>query len=109
LGTGTYRILPGTSDAQLLATMVARFDAQASAAGATPAAAAALGLTPNQLVTVASIVEKEGYTPVSNFGPVARVVFNRLAAGMRLAMDATVLYSLGRDGGAVSAADLKVD
>jgi UPF0755 protein len=109
LGTGTYRILPGETGTAVLAAMVARFDRQAAAAGATPAAAAAIGLTPYQLITVASIVEKEGYTPPSNFGPVARVIYNRLAAGMTLSMDATVLYSLGRDGGPVTAADLALD
>jgi len=109
LGTGTYRVLPDATGSRLLGEMVARFDAQAAGAGATPAVAASLGLTPYQLVTVASIVEKEGYTPPSNFGPVARVVYNRLAAGMRLAMDSTVLYSLGQDGGPVTAADLKLD
>jgi UPF0755 protein len=109
LGTGTYRILPGTSAKALLTTMVTRFDTQAAAAGATPAAAATLGITPYQLITVASIVEKEGYMPVSNFGPVARVIYNRLAAHMKLAMDSTVLYSLGQDGGPVTSADLQLD
>ena len=109
LGTGAYRVLPGVSGSRLLAEMVARFERQAAAAGATPAAAAGRGLTPYQLVTVASIVEKEGYTPPSNFGPVARVIYNRLAAGMRLAMDSTVLYSLGQDGGPVTQADLQLD
>jgi UPF0755 protein len=109
LGTGTYRILPGTTDAKLLATMVARFDQQAAAAGATPSVAAGLGITPYQLIVVASIVEKEGYTPASNFGPVARVIYNRLAAGMHLDMNSTVLYALGQDGGPVTAADLKID
>ncbi len=109
LGTGTYRILPGTTDVQLLETMVTRFDQQAAAAGATPAAAVSLGITPYQLVIVASIVEKEGYVPESNLGPVARVIYNRLAAGMHLDMDSTVLYALGQDGGPVTAADLKLD
>ncbi|HEY3942416.1 MAG TPA: endolytic transglycosylase MltG [Acidimicrobiales bacterium] len=109
LGTGTYQILPGTTDAQLLTTMAERFDDQAAAAGATPGAAGALGLSPYQLIVVASIVEKEGYRPQSNLGPVARVIYNRLAAGMHLDMDSTVLYALGQDGGPVTAADLKID
>jgi UPF0755 protein len=109
LGTGTYQVLPGTSAKTLLTTMVDRFDRKAAAAGATPAAAAALGITPYQLITVASIVEKEGYTPDSNFGPVARVIYNRLARNMRLSMDSTVLYSLGQDGGPVTSADLQLN
>ncbi len=108
LGTGQYQVLPGESVHQLLSQMVARFDREAAAAGLTPQAAQALGLTPYQLVTVASIAEKEGYYQ-RYFGQVARVVYNRLAANMTLDMTSTVLYALGQDGGPVSAADQKID
>jgi len=103
LGTGVYEILPGETDRTLLGQMIARFDADAASAGLTTAAAA-LGYTPYEVVTVASIDEKEGvYGP--NLGPVARVIYNRLARGMPLQMDSTVLYALGQDGGAVTHAD----
>ena len=39
---------------------------------------------------------------------VARVIYNRLAADTPLQMDSTVLYSLGQDGGAVTAQDLQL-
>jgi len=62
---------------------------------------------------VASIVQKEAISPGDaaaatrhNVGPVARVIYNRLARGMPLQMDSTVLYAEGRDGGPVTAADL---
>ena len=79
LGTGTYVVLPGETDRQLLRRW---------STGSTPrppevglaAGAAQLGLTPYQVITVASIVEKEGVI-AKNMGPVARVIFNRLAAG----------------------------
>lgn len=103
LGTGVYEILPGETDRTLLGQMIARFDAEAASAGLA-AGAAALGYTPYQVVTVASIDEKEGvYGP--NLGPVARVIYNRLARGMPLQMDSTVLYALGQDGGTVTHAD----
>ena len=51
-------------------------------------------------------MEKEGVL-TANMGPVARVISNRLARGMPLQMDSTVLYALGRDGGTVTTADLK--
>ncbi len=105
LGTGTYVVLPGQTDHQLLVEMVDRFDALAAQVGLA-AGAARLGLTPYQVVTVASIVEKEGVIG-KNLGPVARVVLNRLGRGMPLQMDSTVLYALGRDGGPVTAADLR--
>ncbi|MHB8218899.1 MAG: endolytic transglycosylase MltG [Acidimicrobiales bacterium] len=108
IGTGTYRILPGESGRTLLEAMTARFNSQASAAGVTPAAAATLGVTPYQLVTVASISQKEGYFD-RYLGKVARVVYNRLAAAMPLDMTSTVLYTLGQDGGTVTTADRKID
>jgi UPF0755 protein len=105
LGTGEYLVLPGESDTTLLAAMVRRFDVTAAAAGLTTQSAAALGQTPYQVITVASIVQKEGYYP-KNMGPVARVIYNRVAHGTPLQMDSTVLYSLGQDGGTVTPHDL---
>jgi UPF0755 protein len=107
LGTGEYLVPPGETDATLLTAMVHRFDTQATAAGLSTTSAAAFGLTPYQVITAASIVEKEGYIP-KNMPNAARVIYNRLAAGTPLQMNATVLYSLGQDGGAVTAADLKL-
>ncbi|MHB1712287.1 MAG: endolytic transglycosylase MltG, partial [Acidimicrobiales bacterium] len=103
LGTGTYQILPGETDTQLLTQMIDRFDRQANAMQL-PSRAAALGLTPYQAITVASIAEKEGVIP-KNLGPVVRVILNRLHQGMPLQMDSTVLYAEGRDGGPVTSKD----
>ena len=86
--------------------MVQRFDHDATAAGLSTASAAALGMTPYQVITAASIVEKEGYYPV-NMPDVARVIYNRLAQGTPLQMDSTVLYALGQDGGPVTRQDLQ--
>ena len=60
--------------------MVDRFDAQADAGRAWPPARPASATRPYQVITVASIVEKEGVLG-KNLGPVARVVYNRLASG----------------------------
>jgi UPF0755 protein len=108
LGTGSYLVLPGESDLTIVRLMVARFDRDAQAAGLSVASAAALGMTPYQIITVASVVEKEGYTPTTNMPYVARVIYNRLARGIALQMDSTVLYSIGQDGGPVTAQDLKI-
>ena len=105
LATGTYVVPPGVSDRRLLQQMVDRFDGRAARLGLA-ARAQALGYTPYELITIASIVEKEGVL-TANMGPVARVISNRLARGMPLQMDSTVLYALGRDGGTVTTADLK--
>jgi UPF0755 protein len=106
LGTGAYTLLPGETDTKLLTEMISRFDTEADQVGLT-AGAAKLGFTPYQVITIASIVEKEAVL-TKNMGPVARVIYNRLAAGMPLQMDSTVLYAEGRDGGTVTSQDLKV-
>jgi UPF0755 protein len=107
LGTGEYVVGRRQSAAAVVGEMVARFDAEAAAAGL-QARAAAAGVTPYQAVVVASIVQKEGVYP-QNLAKVARVVYNRLNRGMPLQMDSTVLYSEHRDGGTVTQADLSLD
>jgi UPF0755 protein len=104
IGSGDYQVLPGETAETLLEQMVARFDAQAASLHLA-SAASSLGITPAQLLIVASIVEKEGVY-VKNMGKVARVIYNRLDNGTPLQMDSTVLYSIGQDGGPVTAADL---
>jgi UPF0755 protein len=107
LGTGEYLVLPGETDLTIVRDMVDRFDRDAGAQGLTTASAAALGYSPYQVVTVASIVEKEGYYTF-NMPDVARVIYNRLARSMPLQMDSTVLYALGQDGGPVTPHDLQI-
>ena len=107
LGTGEYLILPGEGNTTILRAMVQRFDRDATAAGLSTASATALGLTPYEVITAASVVEKEGYIPV-NMPDVARVIYNRLADDTPLQMDSTVLYAIGQDGGPVTTKDLQI-
>ena len=103
LGTGDYVVGRHQSAVSLLGDMVDRFDTEAAQADLTTKAAA-LGVTPYQAVTIASIVQKEGVYP-ENLAKVSRVIYNRLAMDMRLQMDSTVLYAEHRDGGPVTSAD----
>jgi peptidoglycan lytic transglycosylase G len=105
IGTGQYLITTEESPPQLVNQMEKRFVRQAASVGLTPSTTVQ-GLDAYQLVIAASIVEKEGYYPV-NMPKVARVIYNRLARGGPLQMDATVLYFLGRDGGTVTPAMLQ--
>ncbi len=70
------------------------------------------GLTPQQLyatLTVASITEREAQFQ-SDRAQVAGVVDNRLARGMRLQLDSTVIYGLGLNGATkLSAQQLATD
>ena len=70
--------------------MVSAFDQTADSLGLT-AAAARLGVTPYQVITVASIVEREAKLDEDR-GPIASVIYNRLAKGDALQIDSTVMY-----------------
>lgn len=102
---GTYVVTPGLTARALLTQMVDGFTAKAATLGLTPSTVVE-GHHAHDLVTIASIVEKEGYYAV-NMPKVARVIFNRLAVHSVLQMDSTVLYALGQDGGTVTHAMLE--
>ena len=92
----TYDVEPGTTPAEVLAMMVARYERAAAEVGLVDRAAA-LDLTPLQVLTVASLVEAE--TPKADQrGKVARVVYNRLEKGQKLEFDSTIKYIFAERG-----------
>lgn len=107
LGTGTYKVLPVESARTLMLQMVDRFTRMAESQGLKPGSTIN-GYDAYEVVTIASIDEKEGVIP-KNLGKVARVIYNRLSRGMPLQMDSTVLYALGQDGGTVTPSDLRIE
>lgn len=100
----TYDLEPDTTAAGLLREMVAMWKTQVAESGVLEQAAA-VKLTPYELLTVASMVEKETQQDTER-GKVARVVYNRLSNDMYLGVDAAVLYGLGRSSGGLTGADL---
>jgi len=102
----TYRIRDGASPEELIKMMLSQFskvwDEQFSAA------AEQSGLTTYRVITLASMVEKEGRHDEER-PRIAGVIFNRLQIGMALQIDATVLYSLGGHKDRVLLKDLEVD
>src|SRR5690242_9783673 len=76
--------------------MVQRFEQEAASVGL-PAAAKQVHLTQAQVVVMASLVQAEGGR-LSDYPKIARVIYNRLAHGMPLQLDSTVLYGLNKFG-----------
>jgi UPF0755 protein len=101
----TYTFTRSMTPRQILAEMVGRFRRAWSPALASEAARE--GLTPFQVVTLASIVEREARVPGER-PVIAGVYLNRLRRGMALEADPTVLYAVGRTAGPLTAGDLKV-
>jgi peptidoglycan lytic transglycosylase G len=64
-------------------------------------------LSPYQILTVASMVEREAKVPEDR-ARIARVIYNRLARGQPLQIDATVQYALGSAKPRLSNQDLQV-
>ena len=88
---GVHNVNPQAEPAEILRQLIESSTASYDATGLIPSAER-IGLTPYQVVTAASLVEKEG--TLKDFDKVARVVLNRLAEPMRLQFDSTVNYAL---------------
>lgn len=105
----TYTLPRRTTASQLIERMVARFKQVMT--NELQKRAAERGLTVRQLVTLASLVEKE--TAKADERPiVAGVYTNRLRIGMGLQCDPTVIYALmlaGRYDGNIRKGDLQID
>ncbi len=98
----------------IIGVMVHRFRREAEQLGLVcPAQPALSGPCPNihEIVTMASIVEKETAAPAER-PEVASVYFNRLQRGIALAADPTVIYAAlvsGRYAGVIRQSDLQFD
>lgn len=88
----TYDISQNDTVIDVLEEMVGAFDDRAAQIDLA-AAASKLGYSPYQVVTVASIVEREAKFS-SDYGPVASTLYNRLKIDMPLGADSTQTYYL---------------
>jgi UPF0755 protein len=103
----TYQVAPGETATHLLTAMVSRFDQAASDLKLTRSAAK-VGLSEYEVITLASIVQREGRL-LEDYPKIAEVFFNRLHNQMRLDSDATLYYVLGPDHGGLTTTDLAMD
>ena len=100
----TYDFPPGTTAKQALTAMVTRFNQEATNLNLV-AGAQQLGKTPYEVLTLASIVEREGRLD-SDFPKIAEVFYNRLKIGMSLGSDATLYYVLPDNNGPIRQSQL---
>ncbi len=92
---GVYNLKPGETAAQTLKRILDQSSAQLQAAGLPSPSQQKSGFSPYQVLTLASIVEREAGT-TADMPKIARVFYNRLQQGMELQSDATVDYGLDR-------------
>src|SRR5690606_32370685 len=112
----TYEYGLADEPVEILQRMNAQFDAVARSVGLDPLINldpnTATGFSAYEYVIIASMIKRETRVP-SEYGPVWRVIHNRLYLGMPLGIDATVLYAreLERPGaeGPITDADLAID
>ena len=105
----TYFIDEKDDETAILRRMVEQFDKVAAEVGIDESQAK-VGLSPYQTLVLASLVESEGKVQADR-PKIARVIYNRLKQGMKLQIDATVIYARGgrRPSGQVLFRDLEID
>jgi UPF0755 protein len=102
----TYLIALGSSPSQIAKLLTGQFFKELPAGAA--ARAKAMHFTVPQVVTVASLIEREA--KIDPERPImAGVYYNRLRIGMPLEVDATIEYALPEYKTELSYADLKID
>jgi UPF0755 protein len=102
----TYLFAPGTDVRDIAVRMLNQFDRVFR--WEFYERAAELGLTVDEVVTIASIIEKEIRVPEER-ALASAVIHNRLALGERLEMDSTIQYALDKRKDRILYADLEID
>jgi UPF0755 protein len=100
----TYNLMTGDGPTELIGAQLQAFNKKTAALEWDKADA--VGLTPYQIVIVASLVEKEAVTAADR-AAVAAVIYNRLKKKMTLGLDVTVRYAVGKWTEPLTDADLK--
>jgi UPF0755 protein len=91
----TYQISNGESEAQVVERMIGLMERVANQEDIT-IKSEQLGLRPYDILIIASMIEEEAKL-AEDRPKIARVIYNRLALGMPLQIDATLLYGQNRD------------
>src|SRR5699024_10236050 len=87
ISPGVHLFDPTSTPQEIMRELISNSAAEYEATGL-PKAAEAVGLSPYEMITAASLVEREA--PAGDFDKVARVILNRLKEDQRLEFDSTV-------------------
>ena len=103
----TYRFVKKTVTAdEVVRTLLNQFKIDA---GSLPwSNAKRMGVSPYQVVTIASMIEREAKVP-GDRAKIAAVIYNRLKDGMPLGIDATIGYIDPDPSNGLTASDFKID
>lgn len=93
IAPGVYDVRPGSDAGALLGTVLKASTPKIQAAGLSTASAVQ-NQSPYQVLTIASLIEREGIS--QDFEKISRVIYNRLNKNMRLQFDSTVNYVLDK-------------
>lgn len=103
----TYELKPTDDEAVILQKLIDSM-AVAGAQVGLDQAKEKVGLTPYEVIIVASMIEREARIPEER-AKVAQVVYNRLKKGWRLGIDATIRYGVNRHTEPLRKSDLEKD
>ena len=102
----TYTLAVGAAEEDIINVMLSQFEKEVTQEYYDKAES--MGYTINEIITIASIIERESM--VNEERPlVASVIYNRLDAGMPLQMCSTVQYILGEPKAILSNADTQIE
>jgi UPF0755 protein len=103
----TYNLMAGDGPTELIGAQLQAFNKKTSSLDWSKAEV--LGMSPYQIIIVASLLEKEAITS-SDRAAVAAVIYNRLKKSMTLGLDVTVRYAVNKWGTEpLTDADLNID
>jgi peptidoglycan lytic transglycosylase G len=102
----TYQVIESDTPKSVLARLVKEMETQVGRLDLSQADG--LGYSPYEAITIASMVEAEAKVDEDR-AKIARVIYNRLDAGMRLGIDATIDYALGEHKTELTSDDLAID
>lgn len=102
----TYIVIEDTTPKQFIDMLLTQFEKEISSLNWSEAEKR--NLTLHNVITVASLVEREAKVPEER-SLISAVIYNRLNKGMPLQIDATVQYALPRWKPKLSKEDLKID